>query len=136
MNRALNDDAPLAPSALDQTARQARTILAMRRRRRDHLPEALFGEPGWELLLQLYIAETERRRLSPDQCVALSAAPPSTASRWVGLLVAEKLIAEEEDAPGLLALTDRARDAVRAFLRQSAEMSAPPAWRRSASRAR
>jgi hypothetical protein len=134
MTLAINDDAPVAASSLDTSARQARHILAMRRRRRSHFPDILFGEPGWELLLQLYVAEGERRRLSERECVALSQAPASTAARWIKLLVEEGLVAEE--AEGDLSLTPEARNRLRGFLRQFAETSPPPVWRRSASRSR
>lgn len=131
---ALNDDTfPTSPVA-DPSARQARHLLTLRRARRDHLPDILFGEPGWECLLQLYVAESERRQLSAEQCVGLSEAPTSTARRWIGLLIAEGLV-EQADS-GILTLTAKARRAVKALFGQLAEGSSPPAWRRPTSRGR
>lgn len=132
-NPALNDDTLPSP-LVDPSARQARHLLALRRARRDHLPDILFGEPGWECLLQLYVAESERRQLSAEQCVGLSAAPPSTARRWIGLLIAEGL-AEQVDS-GILTLTAKARRALKAMLGQLAEGSSPPARRRTTWRGR
>ncbi|WP_404712640.1 hypothetical protein [Sphingomonas sp. MMS24-J13] len=130
---ALNDDTP--PSlVVDPSARQARHILMARRARRDHLPDILFGEPAWECLLQLYIAASERRHLSAEQCVGLSAAPAGTARRWIKLLVAEGLAEQAEG--GFLMLTDKARRAIRALFGQLAEGSSPPARRRPTARGR
>jgi hypothetical protein len=127
INPALNDDMP--PSlVVDPSARQARHLLTLRRARRNHLPDILFGEPGWECLLQLYVAESERRQLSAEQCVGLSTAPDTTARRWIGLLIAEGL-AEQADS-GILALTAKARRALKAMLGQSGEGSSPPSRRR------
>lgn len=133
-NPALNDDMPAAALLADPSARQARHLLTLRRARRDHLPDILFGEPGWECLLQLYVAESERRQLSAEQCVGLSSAPASTARRWIALLVVEGL-AEKADS-GILTLTAKARRALKAMFGQLAEGSSPPAWRRSTWRGR
>ena len=135
MNRALNDDTLAPPSPLHPPARQARHILAMRRARQDHLPAILFGEPGWELLLQLYVAEAERHRLSSAQCVALSSSPPSTAARWIKLLVQEGLVIDDSVGE-TLSLTPHARELLRGFLRQFTDTSPSPVWRRSAARIR
>jgi hypothetical protein len=123
INPALNNDTPPLP-AVDPLARQARHLLTLRRTRRDHLPDFLFGEPGWECLLQLYVAESERRQLSTEQCVRLSAAPPSTARRWIALLIAEGL-AEQADSD-ILTLTAKARRSLKALFEQLSEGASPP----------
>lgn len=133
MSHALNDDSPPVLPALPAPARHARQILAMRQARQDHLPTILFGEPGWELLLQLFVAEADRRQLSAAQCVALSGAPPSTAARWIQLLVEEGLVADDGQA---VSLTAHARDLLHGFLRHFAETMPSPVWRRSGSRPR
>jgi hypothetical protein len=135
MKPATNDDMLIAPAATDPVARQARHILAMRRRRREHFPDILFGEPGWELMLHLYVAEAERRLLSTQECVALSHLPASTATRWVGLLAAEGYVIEVSNGASL-SLTPTARTGLKAFLRQFAEAPPAPVWRRWASRVR
>jgi hypothetical protein len=133
-NPALNDDMRSTVVPADTSARQARHLLTLRRARLDHLPAILFGEPAWECLLQLYVAESERRQLSAEQCVGLSAAPASTAMRWVSLLIAEGLVKRQDS--GLLALTATARRALKTLLGQLAEGSSSPAWRRQTSRGR
>jgi len=133
-NPATNDDVPLAPAAADPAARQARHILALRRRRRDHFADVLFGEPGWELMLHLYVADAELRRLSVHDAMALLSVPTSTARRWIALLASEGLVVEEGEGR-TLALTAAARLQLEAFLCQFADTSPTPAWRRSAPRA-
>ncbi len=133
-NPALNDDTPFVSLTPDLSARQARHLLTLRRARRDHLPDVLFGEPGWDCLLQLYVAEAERRQLSIEQCVGLSGAPASTTVRWITLLIAEGLV--DEQGGGALALTAKARRALKTFLAQFAEGSSAAVWRRPPSRTR
>jgi hypothetical protein len=130
---ALQDDGILPSPTLDPSVRQARHILAMRQIRHDYFPDMLFGEPGWDLLLQMFVAEAERRRLSVEQCLDLSTAPASTTMRWIRLLTDRGLVIEEA---GSVILTAAARPALKAFLRQFAEASPYPAWRRPASRTR
>jgi hypothetical protein len=130
---ALKDDGILPSPTLDSSVRQARHILAMRQTRHEYFPDMLFGEPGWDLLLQLFVAEAERRQLSVEQCLGLSTAPASTTTRWIRLLVDQGLVIEEEES---VILTVTARQALKAFLRQFAEASPYPAWRRSVSRTR
>jgi hypothetical protein len=128
------DGLPVSP-ALDPSVRQARHALAMRASRHDHFPDILFGEPAWDLLLHLYIAEAERRQLSVEQCLNLSTAPATTTTRWIRLMVEHELVIHDS-AGEALSLTASARQALKAFLRQFAETWPNPAWRRPASRAR
>lgn len=55
------------------------------RRRRDSIfgQRELFGEPAWEMLLDLAIAEEEGQRLSISSACIGSCAPPSTALRYI-----------------------------------------------------
>jgi len=135
MNKpALKDEGlPVSPM-LDPSVRQARHVLAMRAGRYDHFPDILFGEPAWDLLLQLYVAEAERRQLSTEQCLVVSTVPPGTTTRWIRLLIEQGLVAEE--GGGTIVLTAAARAALKAFLRQFAETWPSPSWRRPASRTR
>lgn len=70
-----------------------------RRRWRDSLfgnPD-LFGEPAWDILLDLYIAELRERRVSvTDACIG-SGVPPTTALRWIMLLERADLVIRKKD---------------------------------------
>jgi hypothetical protein len=134
-NPAFKEDGLPASPAIDPSVRQARQVLAMRSGRHDHFPDILFGEPAWDLLLQLYVAEAERRQPTIEQCLAGSTAPSSTTMRWIRLLIEQGLVTEEAGGD-VLSLTVTARQSLKAFLRQFAETWPNPTWRRPASRTR
>lgn len=81
-----------------QYLRRARSFYTMRRRRAAIFgnPE-LFGEPAWDILLDLYIAHGERKPVSVSSACIGSAAPPTTGLRWLGVLTEHDLILREHD---------------------------------------
>lgn len=59
-----------------------------RRKNRDgifNLPE-LFGEPAWDMLLELYIAAEEGRQTTATHLCMASGVPVATARRWLAIL--------------------------------------------------
>ena len=98
-------DAALVPSPasassreLLQMAEQARAIYRGRRLRAQLLgDEGLFGEPAWDLLLDLFIAEAEGKRLSVTAACIGAAVPTSTALRWIVILETRGLVRREND---------------------------------------
>lgn len=76
----------------------ARQAYADRRRRAKLFEnEDLFGEPAWDILLDLFIAAKERRRVSVTSACIGSAVPSTTALRWISLLEREDLLLREAD---------------------------------------
>ena len=74
----------------------ARKAFADRRRRADIDGMGnLFGEPAWDILLSLFIAGCEGRRLSVDATCAGAATPESTALRWIEILEKRGVIVRE-----------------------------------------
>src|SRR3546814_19760209 len=70
------------------------------------LDSELFGEPAWDMLLDLYAAALEGRRLSVSSSCLAAGVPPTTALRWQRLLVERELVArvpelEENRRPSL-----------------------------------
>lgn len=63
-----------------------RSILKFRAQRRAVFGTALFGEPAWEILLELYAAELAGRRESVSSLCIASAVPATTALRCLRLL--------------------------------------------------
>ncbi len=57
----------------------------------------LFGEPAWDILLDLYIAYAGGKRVSVSSACIGSAAPPTTGLRWLGVLQAAGLVEREHD---------------------------------------
>ena len=81
------------------------------RRRRCALfgDDTLFGEPAWDILLDLFIAGIRQKRVAVTSACIGAAVPTTTALRWLKILEEKGLIAREEDA----------EDARRTFLRLS-----------------
>ncbi len=102
-------------------AQRARAIYATRRRR-DAIfgkPE-LFGEPAWDILLDLYVAYVDEKPVSVSSACIGSAAPPTTGLRWLGVLADEGLVVREQDPADqrrvLVRLTERGVDAMDEYL--------------------
>lgn len=75
----------------------AREIYAERRRRHKYLPADLFGEPAWDIMLDLYIAAREDRRVPTTSACIGAHVPPTTALRWLRILEARGLVEREDD---------------------------------------
>lgn len=71
------------------------------RRRREKIfkNETLFGEPAWDILLDLFIAAKMRRRVSVTSACIGAAVPSTTALRWIAVLERQELLVREAD-PG------------------------------------
>lgn len=74
----------------------ARKVYAVRRRR-EAIPgtAGLFGEPAWDILLDLFIAAREGRRISLASACEGAAAPEASALRWIAILERRGLIVSE-----------------------------------------
>lgn len=60
--------------------------------------DALFGEPAWDILLDLYIAAHEGKPVPVTSACIGAAVPTTTALRWIAVLETRGLIAREADA--------------------------------------
>lgn len=88
---------PLDPRLVGPHLAVAREIYAERRRRHKYLPADLFGEPTWDILLDLYIAAREDRRVPTTSACIGAHVPPTTALRWLRILEARGLVEREDD---------------------------------------
>jgi hypothetical protein len=76
----------------------ARKAYAARRRRGAIFGNHdLFGEPAWDILLDLYIAHVERKDVSVSSACIGSASPPTTGLRWLGVLAEQGFVLREHD---------------------------------------
>jgi hypothetical protein len=57
----------------------------------------LFGEPAWDILLDLFIAHGEGKPVSVSSACIGSASPATTGLRWLGVLADEGLVVREND---------------------------------------
>lgn len=71
---------------------QVMEVYKSRRRRSHYLPAELFGEPGWDLLLDLFAARLQGRLVSVTSACIAADVPPTTALRWIRLMEERGLV--------------------------------------------
>lgn len=101
-------------------AAKAITQYERRRRRTEIFGQAdLFGEPAWDILLDLYIAHAQQNPVSVSSACIGAAVPSSTALRWLGILCDNGLCRREHDPQDqrrvLVHLTERALKTMDAY---------------------
>ena len=84
---------------LPATQQSAATRIYAARRVRDAVfaDATLFGEPAWDMLLDLFAAQGARKRISVTSACLASNVPLTTALRWITVLEAKGLVEREED---------------------------------------
>ena len=75
----------------------ARRMYLERRQREKFLPAGLFGEPAWDILIDLYVATKENVKISTTSACIGSSVPPTTGLRWLQVLEGHGLIERECD---------------------------------------
>ena len=80
------------PEAGEELGAFARLLHRERRTRDAYMSEGLFGEPAWDILLDLFIASEEGREVSALAAAATLAVPEPTVLRCLAHLVATKLV--------------------------------------------
>ncbi len=92
---------PLKQSNQPNLARNielARHLYSMRRQRSTIFGQMeIFGEPAWDILLDLYIAALEGKSVSVSSACIGSASPPTTGLRWIGVLTHQGMLIREHD---------------------------------------
>jgi len=83
----LDVSGPQATRLLNRRAmmEEARNEIARRRLRYKVLPEGMFGEPAWDILLNLYV-EQDGARVTLAELTRILAFPGSTLLRWFNYL--------------------------------------------------
>jgi len=71
---------------------RASQIRFSRELRRSSFDPNMFGEPAWDILLALYVIDSDQRRLSTRQVTTLAGHPLTTALRWLDYLEQQELI--------------------------------------------
>lgn len=80
-----------ARTALIRRVQEARKIRAA------FFGEDLFGDPAWDILLELYACELSQQRISVSSASAAAGVPATTALRWMAVLEEKNLIARDKD---------------------------------------
>lgn len=103
----------------DPDPRTIRAAIRARRLREQHFAPELFADPAWDMLLDLYAARLEGRRVSVSSLCIAAAVPPTTALRWIGTMHDADLFGREPDPTDKrrahITLTDRAAAAMRGY---------------------
>ncbi|QDX26851.1 hypothetical protein FPZ54_13100 [Sphingomonas suaedae] len=111
--------------------RIVRAAIRARRLRDQHFSAELFADPAWDMLLDLYAARLEGRRVSVSSLCIAAAVPPTTALRWIGTMHEGALFEREPDARDRrrahITLTARAADAMRGYFAAASRMGLAPA---------
>lgn len=92
-------------------AYRIRSLIRIRRMRDHIMPDGLFADPAWDILLDLMAARLEGTRVSVSSLCIAAAVPPTTALRWIRQLTDQGLLERQADA----------RDARRVFIALSNE---------------
>jgi predicted transcriptional regulator len=103
---------PKRPSLPDP--RLIRRIIQQRRLRDRYFGSEIFGDPAWDMLLDLAVARVEYKRVSVTSLCIASSVPPTTALRWISEMVKSGLLQRTEDETdrrrAFISLTDKAAD--------------------------
>jgi len=102
------------PAAGTLSADRVRAVLQARRLRASYLPDDLFADPAWDMLLDLLYAELAQHRVAVSSLCVAAAVPPTTALRWLTTLVKRGLVVRRADP----------RDARRVFVELAPDTSA------------
>jgi DNA-binding MarR family transcriptional regulator len=91
-----------------------RTVIQARRLREKFLPENLFADPAWDIMLDLLQAEIVGFRIQVSSLCIAAAVPPTTALRWLTSMVKQGLLVRSPDP----------RDGRRVFIELAPDLSA------------
>lgn len=79
------------------SATAVREIIKARARRAEFFSAALFADPAWDMLLDLYCAEMDQRRIAVGSLCIGACVPATTALRWIDVLLKQGLIEKRSD---------------------------------------
>ena len=100
-----------------------------RRQRTRHFATDLFGEPAWDILLDLFVQRACGKKICVTSATIASAAPPTTALRKIQMLEKDGLVARQRSAQDrrvtYLVLTEKGYRQVGNYLRERAGALAP-----------
>jgi DNA-binding MarR family transcriptional regulator len=79
-----------------------------------------FGEPAWDMMLKLFVAQSQGRSMPVKSLCIASAVPLSTAARWIKLMVLrglfDKTTERRDGRSPYVALTPQAFDMIQELL--------------------
>lgn len=118
---ARSTEEPRVHDAGDNRAIQrAAAMVESRERRKKFFNASMFGEPAWDVLLALYLAEASGVRTNVNTLTLSAGVAPTTALRWIDYLENQQLVRREKhptDArASIVRITDKAQRALELYL--------------------
>jgi hypothetical protein len=105
------------------SAETVRSVIRARRLRARYFPEDLFGDPAWDMLLDLLQAEISQLRVPVSSVCIAAAVPATTALRWLKTMVQQGLFVRRADPhDGRRVFVELASEASQALRRYFAEV--------------
>jgi len=107
-------------SGPETSPQEIRAAIRSRRLRGQFFQGELFADPAWDMLLDLYASELERRQVSVSSLCIAAAVPPTTALRWIGTLHDAGLFERKADPTdrrrAYIALSGKGVEGMRAYI--------------------
>lgn len=108
-------DAPIAITAME-----VRQAIRARRLRDKFFGEALFEDPAWDMILDLFAAHLEQSEVSVSSLCIAAPVAPTTALRWIGRMTDAGLFERHPDPfdrrRALMTLSSRAIEGMRGYV--------------------
>lgn len=102
-----------------------RDVIRQRQSRSRFFDAALFGDPAWDMLLDLTAARGEKQPVSVTSLCIASGVPATTALRWIKQMVEMGLFERKEDAidkrRAFIELSDKSADAMAQYFADAGE---------------
>ena len=109
-----------ATEPLEASAQEIRAAIRARRMRAQFFAGDLFADPAWDMLLDLFAAELEQRRVSVSSLCIAAAVPPTTALRWIGTMHDSGLFQRQADPSdrrrAYIALSAKGLESMRSYV--------------------
>ena len=107
---------PHSPEAGQLLRTVAERLYAERRKRDEYFPAALFGEPAWDLLLALFIAQDDGRDVSIDDAYSAAKVETREGPALIEKLTAAGLVARSHKRGNAVVLTEHGMDRLSDYL--------------------
>jgi DNA-binding MarR family transcriptional regulator len=135
LNEFAERPSPPAPSLHADPLETAQRLLGFRRQRDAAFSSAgydkgMFGEPVWDMLLDLYVAGKRGRKISVSSLCIAAAVPQTTALRHINMMLKKGLVKRQPDPDDArrvwIELTDTTVDLMSILLSRNAVIGTAP----------